>query len=140
MPGTTLPHDQAAQIASLAKRLEDLERPSRVPGRQGGIEELRFSQSGAVAVTTSGPDEARTTGQLIGVICRLGTAGTANTVVTIYRNGASIGTVTLASEEDRKAAYLGNYRIAAETDVMTVGVTTAGAGAKDLTVKLRLRS
>lgn len=140
MPGANLPHDQAAQTAALARRLEDLERPSRVPGREGAIEELRFSQSGAVAVMTSGPDEARMTGQLIAVICRLGTAGTSNTVVTVYRNGTSIGTVTLASGALRVAAYLGNYRIAAETDVMTVGITTAGTGAKDLTVKLRLRS
>ena len=140
MPGATLPSDAAGQLETLSKRLEDLERPSRTPGREGAIDELRFSLPGAVSVSTSGPDESHIGGQLVGVICRLGTAGTSNTVVTVYRNGASLGTVTLASGETRKVGYLGNIRIAAETDVVTVGVTTAGAGASGLTVKVRLRT
>lgn len=131
-------------LAEHRRRLEDAERRTRTTqsnlGRERRIEVLTFSQSGPTTVSTSGPDEVRTSGQLEAVIVRLRVAGTTNTVVTIYRNGTSIGTVTLASGVKRNAKYLGSFRITAETDEMTVGVTTAGTGADSVTVRLPVRS
>lgn len=70
------------------------------------------------------------------VLLSLGTAGTSSTVVTVYKNDVSIGTITAASgvavvTAAMTSTFLGN------TDHLRIAVTTVGTGAKDLTVQAR---
>jgi hypothetical protein len=77
-------------------------------------------------------------GQLVAFIVRLRTAGTSNTVVSFYVNGVFVGSVTLASGENRKVAFLGDLRVKNGDGVAAV-VTTAGTGAKGLSAFVRAK-
>lgn len=92
-----------------------------------------FTLSGPVAVTSSPGDAADFDTTLVEVRCLLGTAGSSSTVVTVYVNGTSVGTVTLTSSTTNASVTFATA-LTADTDILTVGVTTAGTGAKDLTV------
>lgn len=97
---------------------------------------VQFSLPGSVTASLSGPwmpDEDMT---LVSVRALLGTAGTSSTVVTVYVNGSSVGTVTLASGATSAQADI-YVELVRNTDVVTLGVTTAGAGAAMLTVIVR---
>lgn len=97
-----------------------------------------FSYAGTLAVATSTgwvPDDDVA---LREVRALLGTAGTSNTVVTVYVNGVSVGTVTLGSGVTNNSAALAE-QLTADTDVVTVGTTTVGTGSPaNLTVLLRV--
>lgn len=101
-------------------------------------QEVEFSYAGAVAVSTSTPWAAAANCTANSVRALLGTAGSSSTVVTVYVNGSSIGTVTLTSGQTNVGAALTTTVVAQDTDVVTVAVTTAGTGAADLTVLLRV--
>src|SRR4051794_22305696 len=88
-----------------------------------------FSYSGALLLSTSPPWTPHEDRALIDVRVLLGTTGTSNTVVTVYVNGSSVGTVTLGSGVANNSATL-STSLAANTDVVTVGITTVGTGAK----------
>lgn len=96
-----------------------------------------FSYAGTLAVATSTPWVPDEDVSLREVRALLGTAGTSNTVVTVYVNGVSAGTVTLGSGVTNNSASL-SAALSADTDVVTVETTTAGTGAADLTVLLRV--
>ena len=101
-------------------------------------EPIIFSYAGALAVSTSTPWTPVRNCAIYNCRALLGTAGTSSTVVTVYVNGSSIGTVTLTSGQTNVGAALTTTVVAQDTDVVTVGVTTVGAGAADLTVLLRV--
>lgn len=97
-----------------------------------------FSYAGALAVSTSGPWVPQENCTITEVRVLLGTAGTSNTVVTVYVGGVSIGTVTLGSGVTNNSASF-SEPLTADTDVVTVGVTTLGSGSPaDLTVLVRV--
>lgn len=77
-------------------------------------------------------------GTLTNVTVMLGTAGTSNTVVTLKRNGTTLKTLTLTSgatsAEDTTPVSVDSASLA----YLTVDVTTAGAGAKDLVLVARM--
>jgi hypothetical protein len=101
------------------------------------VQEQEFSYAGALTVSTSTPWAAATDCRTIEVLALLGTAGSSSTVVEVDVNGSSIGTVTLGSGVTSNSAALSTALIA-NTDIVTVSVTTAGTGAEDLTVLLRV--
>jgi len=87
----------------------------------------------AVAVAESGEYELQFD-QPLGIwIARLRTAGTTNTVVAIYLEGVSVGTITLGNAEARDVVDLSAV-IGLTEEGVAVGVTTAGTGAKGLVV------
>lgn len=98
---------------------------------------VEFSLPGAVVVTTSCPRYYKRTGidtSELRVHASLDTAGTASTVVTIYKNGASLGTVTLASgATTTEVVFNTPFKVG---DYLRVLVTTAGAAARDLAVSV----
>lgn len=100
---------------------------------------IPFSLPGAVAVSASGPYVPLRKGRLFYVLAALGTAGSSNTVVTLYKNGSVLSpsvTVTLGSGVTVTAVNLSaSFTIGA--DRLSVGVTTAGTGAVGLTVECR---
>ena len=95
-----------------------------------------FSYAGALAATESTPWSPHRDSKVYGVRALLGTAGSSNTVVHINVNGSSVGSVTLGSGvTDNDAAFTADV---AATDLVTAEVTSAGTGAEDLTVLLRV--
>lgn len=128
-------------LRALERRVRDLERalttrlPTTTPKSQR--QEAVFSYAGTLTVATSPRWYPRTTARLTQVVASLATAGTSDTVVTVYVNGTSVGTLTLRSGVT-KASGSFTSALTADTDHLRVGVTTVGTGAADLTVQARL--
>lgn len=99
--------------------------------------EAVFSHAGSPTTTESGRWYPRRTVTLTDVLVSLGTAGTSNTVVTVYVNGGSQGTITLGSGIHASMGLFDDVLVA-DTDYLTVAATTVGTGAADLTVQARL--
>lgn len=136
-----LPVTQETVNRNLRDRVRNLERANTGIDRPKEVEILVGSYYGALATTAladTPPDRVQHGGQLVAVVGDLATAGSSNTVVTVYVGGSSVGTLTISSSETQGEAYLGNIRIAAGARVQCV-ITTAGTGAKGLAVKLRLK-
>lgn len=75
-------------------------------------------------------------GELYRVYGDLNTAGTSDTVVTIYLNGVSIGTITIASGATSNTEANAKFsKRVIKGDIITVQVTTAGTGAGGLGVE-----
>lgn len=102
--------------------------------RISGAVELIYSSTTAITTAVSNPQRAKYGGTLGDVLCLLGTAGSTSTTVTIYKDGASVGTCVIASSAVLGTATL-NTAIAS-TDIITVAATTIGTGAAKLTVYL----
>lgn len=101
---------------------------------------IPFSFAGALAVSESGPYEPHIATRLVSVRIALGTAGTSNTVLAVKKNGTALtptsGSLTLGSGVTRATVYFYSA-LTADLDYITVAITTAGAGAKDLVVQAR---
>lgn len=131
------PVNLASAVTELARRVENIERGIRPVNRpEPSPADIVFSHAGPVATSTS-PKAVTRGGTLTSVIVTLGTAGSSSTVVTVYKNGSSIGTVTLAS-----SATIGRgsmvQSFAPDIDKLHVAITTAGTGAADLVAMARI--
>ncbi len=124
------------ELTEVKRRLRDLERHRRVDDASRR-ESVVFDFPGTLNTTASDEWEPDVPVRLVSVVCRLKTAGTSSTVVTIYRNGVALSpTITLASGVKRaQAAYLTAFQ--PTQHYLTVAATTLGTGAAGLTVKAR---
>lgn len=95
--------------------------------------EAVFSLFGPLTISTSGPWISRLGGKLVEVVCALKTVGSSSTVVTVYKNAVSIGTVTIPSSAFTASAMFATT-FQNSVDRLSVGVTTVGTGADSLTV------
>lgn len=94
----------------------------------------QFSQYDTVTLTPASkvPSYTVKVGGLIDALsASLATAGSSSTVVTFYKNGVSIGTVTLAASDLVETDAITPVRVAVG-DRITARVTTAGTGAAGL--------
>lgn len=123
------------EIALIRRRLRTTGGDTR-PASQEPLEAV-FSHKGTPTTDESGRWYPRRTATLKSVFASLGTAGSSSTVVTVYVNGGSQGTVTLASGDNEASATFDDVLVA-DTDYLTVAATTVGTGASDLTVQARL--
>lgn len=103
------------------------------------IEVAPWSAAGAIAVTTSGEQTTWIVGQAGGVggiinegTIYLSTAGSTSTVLTVYVNGASIGTLTYASGDTTPQTDTLTSTWVDVGDRVSARITTAGSGAKGL--------
>lgn len=96
--------------------------------------EIVFSMAGALVVAISGRYRFADGARGIRVQAELDTAGTSATTIDVYRNGASIGTISLAASATLAVATF-ESAFGADVDHLRFGVTTVGAGAKELTVR-----
>lgn len=131
-----MPRPYAGELGTPEHLTHLYERVARLERRRPR-HSVPFSYAGAVAVSASTPWVPQEGGVLTEARALLGTAGSSSTVVTVYVNGSSVGTVTLTSGQTNESTAL-SEALVADTDVVTVGVTTAGTGAEDLTVLLRV--
>ena len=100
-------------------------------------ERQTFSHAGTPTAGPSGPWYPEGSGTGLFVRASLGTAGSTSTVVTIYRNGVSIGSVTLVAGDLTEVATFA-MAIVGNTTIITVGAPTVGTGASDLVVQTRV--
>lgn len=121
------------QIGGTKQRVASLER--ELSKRQPTVPpfEVPFSLPGPVVVSDSGKARHPTGGRLLFVQAFLVTAGTGSTTVAVYRQGVSLGTLTLgAGSTSARRSFDSLFN--AYMTALTVGVTVAGADAEDLTV------
>lgn len=98
-----------------------------------------FSMPGPIAVSASGRWESRVGNyNIMGGSARLVTAGTSTTIAVVKKNGVTIVTFTLTTGVDRNEQAIAASLLVAETDYITVEVTTAGSNASDLVIELDL--
>lgn len=130
-----------ARLARLQTRVEDIERRlrTRATTRPVPAEPLEavFSHAGTPTTDPSPRWTPRRTATLTTVVVSLATAGSSNTVVTVYVNDGSQGTITLGSSVEQATGTFDDVLVA-DTDYLTVAATTVGTGAADLTVQARL--
>jgi hypothetical protein len=124
-------------LGDLGRRIGILER--RVTAAATSVDsssEIVFSYAGALAVATSPPARVWRGGNLTVLAVSLRTAGSTSTVIAVKRNGTTVGTVTVPSST---TSYNGEVsaRFAADSDTLTLAVTTAGTGAADMTAAAR---
>lgn len=129
--------DVRRMLADYARRIAILER--RITTRTAAteaIETLIFSYADALAASTSPPVRVRTGGILTILAVTLGAAGTTDTVIDVERNGTTVATVTVP---DGVTIYNGEVsaRFAADSDVLTLTIATAGSGAANMTAEAR---
>lgn len=131
-------------LASLERRVSSLER--RLAWNQGDrptvadqVIEKEFTPAGSlVAVTPVGRRYYPwTTVTLYEVLVSLDTAGSTTTTVKVYVSGGLQGTINLASGVHVAKLAFDNV-LQPDADYVQVEVSTAGTGAKDLTVQARM--
>lgn len=98
--------------------------------------EATFSHAGTPTTATSGRWYPRRTARLTDVVVSLGTAGSSSTVVTVYVNGGSQGTITLGSGVNKATGTFDD--VLTTDDYLTVAATTVGTGAANLVVQSHL--
>lgn len=124
-------------LGDLARRIGILERRVTATGASVGVShELVFSYAGALTAATSPPTRVWRGGNLTVVAVSLGTAGSTSTVIAVKRNGTTVGTVTVPSST---TIYNGEVsaRFAADSDKLTLTISSAGTGAADMTAAAR---
>jgi len=120
------------RVLALERRLGELERGARDHG-------LPFVIDGGVFVKESPPWTPRFLTRAVDVVALLGTAGASTTTIEVRKNGAAIGAgLSLGPDETVKRFTLSSP-FAADQDLLTVAVVTAGTGAEDLDVIVRFR-
>lgn len=83
----------------------------------------------AVSISTSPEIRPRATITVTGISATLTTAGSSATVVELFKNGASVRTVTIPAGETYRFVEFAPLRFRARVDRYQMQVTTAGTGA-----------
>lgn len=137
MPTTLNLPDLRNILKGLDRRIGVLERRTR-PATPVADESssIIFSLPGAFSVSTSPPIRIWKGGSLKVLAVTLGTAGSTSTVLDVQRNGSTVATVTVPAST---TSYNGDVsaRFDADSDTLTIAVTTVGTGAADMTAEAR---
>lgn len=130
--------DVAQVIRSLENRVKNLERRIRDAEAVATASEPEIIFNLNTLVTgVSPPYQVRVASTLYEVTLGLALAGSTDTVVTIYQNGVSIGTATIAAGSvNQSTGFATSFAI---DDDLTVAVTTIGTDAEGLVVQCRMR-
>jgi hypothetical protein len=97
-----------------------------------------FSYDNSELVASLSPRRpAETSGNMVEVYAELTTAGSTSTVVRVYKNGATLATLTLAAGETEAETPLTIVPIRANIDKLQCEIVTAGTGAEGLDVQVR---
>lgn len=135
---TLLAPDARRILRDLGRRVGILER--RVTGAATSVDasrEVVFSYAGELADgTVSPPARVWRGGNLTVLAVSFGTAGSTDTTILVQRNGSTVATVTVP---DGVTVYNADVfvRFAADSDLLTLEIDTAGTGAADMTAAAR---
>lgn len=134
---TLLAPDVRRILGDLARRVGILERRvSNAVATVDTTDEIVFSYAGALTATTSPPIRPRQGGILAVMAVTFGTAGSTDTTLLVERNGTTVKTVVVPDSTEVFNADVG-ARFAADSDVLTLTIDTAGTGAADMTAAAR---
>lgn len=138
MSVSLLPPDLRRIFSDIQRRLGILER--RVTGPAASIDtshEIPFSYAGDLAAgTVSPPARVWRGGNLTVLAVSFGTPGSTDTTILVQRNGTTVATVVVPSGADIYNADV-FARFAADSDLLTLEIDTAGTGAADMTAFAR---
>lgn len=147
----TLEQEFEARLARLSRRMNPGSFSGRVEnaapptntvdnplaGFLGRPEVAVFSYSGELAIgAMSGRFYPTKSVRRIRALASI-TPGTSSTVVTLYKNGVALGTITFTAGDDVEAVEFAST-FSPNVDFLTAAITTAGAGAADLVVRAEL--
>lgn len=106
---------------------------------QPGMTEIAIGQNGVLATgIVSGRYYAPITGTSVTINVNMAVAGTSDTVVTVTKNGAAIGTVTLASGVLQGTPLVVGTAFTQDVDYFGLAVSTLGSGSPaTLTTQMR---
>jgi len=135
MATALLPPTVQRLFDDLRRRVEILERRRRTDDSIVAGE-IVFTLPGAVTTSESPNFYLRDGGYVTAMVCSLQTAGTTTTTVVLKQDGATVATATLASGVTF-SRITPRARYGADTEAMSVAVSGAGTGAKDLSVQIR---
>lgn len=135
MARTLVLPDVVPMVRDLARRVGILERRTIDRGADTR-REIVFTLPGALIGSTSPKYYVRDGGLVTSVLCSLGTAGSTSTTVQIKRDGVVVRTITLAAGVT-VARAVPQVPLGADQEALTVTVSAAGTGARDLTVQVR---
>lgn len=130
--------DLAKAISILSRRVDVLER-RRKPAFDQFRPTVDYSYSGAVTTAGSPNYSFELPEVAYNLVLHLTTAGSSATVVELHRNGVMAASATLDSGIDKVVVPLSIEYAGQDQDVLRLVTTTAGTGAVDLTVIVRLR-
>lgn len=120
------------RVGKIDWRVQNLERRTTVQRNQPAREAIVYTWQTLVVET--GPPKRTLISSLFGEVeVLLATAGSTSTVVQVYKNGASIKTITLAASAVAGTEHIG-LSWQPRADLLRVGVTTIGTGAAGLSV------
>lgn len=122
--------DLASRVGILERRITN----STTSADTG--EQIVFSYAGTLTASTSPPVRLRVGGPLTVLAVTFGTAGSTSTILAVERNGTTVATVTVPASTTAYNADIG-ARFAADSDILTLAVTTPGTGAADMTAVAR---
>ena len=133
MTGSLVPPRNAEQISRTKHRVADLERrlARPIPTPTGYI--AKFSFHGRLYVSTSGIDVHPSGGRLLNVYGYLDTAGTTTTVVSLLKNGTSFGLLKFPAGVTYNE-YVVSVDFSGRKDEFQVSITSAGSGAKSISI------
>lgn len=129
----TNPSDQHSMwLGGVAGRISNLEkRPQPTPMRPQPLWQV-FNLTGPLLVSTSDPWTVPTSRMLSQVTVDLTASGSTATVVTVYRDGVSVGTITVSAYATTHTEILVvPYKAGS---VISAGVTTAGTDAQGIVI------
>lgn len=133
MTGSLVPPRSAEQISRTKSRVTDLERRLARPNPSPTGYVAKFSLHGSLYISTSGIDSHPTGGRLLHVYGYLDVAGSTTTVVSLLKNGTSFGYLKFPSGVTYNE-YVVSIDFSARKDEFQVSITSAGTGAKSLSV------
>lgn len=136
MPDRNVRTDIVQVVQNLGRRVENLERALRTGPRRApewSLVEARDSFVSGIRTTKHYP---RWTSRLHTVVLSLVVAGTTATVVTILKNGSSVGTITLgATGTSTKGPF--DVMFGHDQDYVQVELTTIGSGSSGIEIQMR---
>lgn len=135
MSGSLTRPDWPADIKDLSRRVGILERRVSPAATADTSFEITFSFAGAITAIASPPKRVWKSGNLGLLAVTMTTAGSTDTIIDIERNGTVVATVTVpAGAEDYDGPVSARF---AANDRLRLLITTAGAGAAEMTCDAR---
>jgi len=129
------PPQPRSELVEHGRRIDDLYRRIKGEDRpEPWVEVIPFSAPGAFAVNVEGVSTPKRGHLLAEVELLLVTAGSSTTTVTIYKNGVSQGTASLASSDDGPTPTAFEVVFSPRNDRLGAKVTTKGTGSAGLTI------
>lgn len=138
MTQTLRPPDLRQKVADLEAEVRRLQTAVRLDYTGKVRFEAVFSREGVIEVSESPGLLLEEGGKIANMAVLAKAAGSVNSVFEVYRNGVSLGGITLGAADLVGRIGMGPTQFGPDTDVVSVACTSAG-GHSGITVQVRFR-